>query len=83
MLRMERTTVMAEERVLHRLRALAKSRGVSFGELVREALEEKLEREQPALGFLGTVRRGSAAPSARAADEGDLYRPDPSRSARR
>lgn len=65
---------------LHRLRGLAKARGVSFGELVREALEEKLEREQPGLTFLGTARRSTAAPSAREADERDLYRPDPPRS---
>jgi predicted transcriptional regulator len=48
----ERTTIVAEERVLYRLRQLADARGISFGALVREALSEKLDREQPTLTFL-------------------------------
>ncbi len=76
---MKRTTIVAEERVLYRLRQLADSRGVSMGEIIREALEEKLSREQPPLRSLGAIdeRRG---PSARRFDEEDLYRPDEPRS---
>lgn len=67
---------MAEESVLYRIRRLAENRGVSFGEIVREALEEKLDRERPPLTFLDHAEPGPAgAPSARDADEQDLYRP--------
>lgn len=71
---------MTDPVVLERLRDLARGRGVSLGALLREALDEKLAREQPSLSFLGAARRGSTAPSARTADENDLYRPDPARS---
>lgn len=77
---MRRTTVVAEERTLYRLRQLAEARGVSLGEMIREALDEKLAREQPPLRFLGSSpARGPDG--ARAADEDDRYRPDDFRGA--
>jgi predicted transcriptional regulator len=77
MMLMERTTIVAEERVLYRLRKLADARGVSLGAVIREALEEKLEREQPPLSFLDAAEPAPAgAPTAREADEQDLHRPD-------
>lgn len=76
---MERTTIVAEEQVLYRIRQLADERGVSMGEIIREALEEKLSREQPPLRSLGSVA-GREGPSARQFDEEDLYRPDDHRS---
>lgn len=72
---MQRTTIVAEERTLYRLRRLADARGVSLGVVIREALEEKLAREQPPLAFLGASER-SAEVDARAADESEAYRPD-------
>lgn len=77
---MRRTTIVAEERTLYRLRQLADARGVSLGEVVREALEEKLAKEQPALRFLGRSRTRSVV-DARAADEEDHYRADDFRGA--
>lgn len=74
MVRMKRTTIVAEESVLHRLRQLADTRGISFGEIVREALEEKLEREQPPLTFLDVPFEPPPGwPSAREFSENDLY----------
>ncbi|MEX0985688.1 MAG: CopG family transcriptional regulator [Actinomycetota bacterium] len=50
---MVRTTVMAEEIVMERLKALAAERGVSLSMLVREALAEKADeyRPRPSLGI--------------------------------
>lgn len=74
---MERTSIVAEERTLYRLRQLAAARGVSLGAIIREALDEKLEREQPPLTFLGTGEpRPAGMPAPQAADESDAYRPD-------
>ncbi|MGH8898605.1 MAG: CopG family transcriptional regulator [Egibacteraceae bacterium] len=73
---MKRTMIVAEESVLHRLHQLADTRGISFGEIVREALEEKLEREQPPLTFLDVPFEPPPGwPSAREYDEESLYRP--------
>ena len=44
---MERTTIMADPETLRRLRALARERGVSFAEIVREALEAKADEHHP------------------------------------
>lgn len=67
---------MADERVLDRLRQTAAARGLSLGQIIREALEEKVQREQPAVSFIGLAndRRPNDVP-ARRADEQDLYRP--------
>lgn len=77
---MKRTTIVAEERTLYRLRQIADTRGLSLGEVIREALDEKLAREQPPLRFLGrSPSRGSV--DAGAADEDDQYRADDFRGA--
>jgi hypothetical protein len=55
---MERTTIMAEEHVLDRLRALARDRGVSFAEVVREALDEKAAEFRPRPRSLGVADSG-------------------------
>jgi hypothetical protein len=44
---MKRTTLMAEEALLERLRAQARERGLSFAQVVREALEEKARQYRP------------------------------------
>jgi hypothetical protein len=72
---MRRTTIVAEERTLYRLRQLADARGVSLGEVIREALEEKVEREQPPLRFLG-ISPVRGAVDAQAAEEDQGYRAD-------
>ncbi|MHB8512768.1 MAG: ribbon-helix-helix protein, CopG family [Actinomycetota bacterium] len=52
---MIRTTIMADEGTIKKLRMLAKERGVSFAEIVREALRHKAEELRPKLTFLGSV----------------------------
>lgn len=55
---MKRTTIMADEQVLDRLRALARDRGVSFAEVVREALDEKAAEFRPKPRSLGIADSG-------------------------
>jgi hypothetical protein len=55
---MLRTTVMAEEEVVERLRMLARDRGVSFAEIAREALEEKAREYRPRPTCLGLGSSG-------------------------
>lgn len=50
---MRRTTILANEETLQRLRALARERGVSFAHVVREALEEKAGEYRPKPRSLG------------------------------
>lgn len=57
---MERTTIVADERVLERLRALAHDRGVSFAEVVREALETKAGEFRPTPRSIGIASSGGA-----------------------
>lgn len=45
---------MADEKTLQRLRALARERGVSFAEVVREALEDKAAEHHPPLLSVGS-----------------------------
>jgi len=55
---MERTTVMATPETLRRLRALARDRGTSFAEVVREALDEKAGEYRPRPTSLGIASSG-------------------------
>ncbi|HXF71913.1 MAG TPA: ribbon-helix-helix protein, CopG family [Actinomycetota bacterium] len=57
---MIRTTVMADERTMERLRALARERGVPLSHVVREALEEKARQYRPKPRSLGI---GSSGPN--------------------
>jgi hypothetical protein len=54
---MVRTTVMADQIVMERLKGLAAQRGVSLSALIREALEEK-SREYRPKPRLGIARSG-------------------------
>lgn len=45
---MKRTTIFAEERLLNRARKVAERRGVSFAELVRDAIEQYIAAPQSA-----------------------------------
>lgn len=55
---MKRTTIVADEETLARLRALARDRGVSFAEVAREALEEKAGEYRPRPKSLGVGDSG-------------------------
>ena len=56
---MVRTTVMADQIVMERLKALAAERGVSLSMLIREALEEKAGEYRPKPSFLGKLDSGT------------------------
>lgn len=53
-----RTTIMADEGTVRRLRALAEDRGVSFAEVVREAMEDKAREYRPRPKSLGAGSSG-------------------------
>jgi hypothetical protein len=63
---MIRTTIMAEEETLQRLRALARERGVSLAQVVREALEQKAEEYRPKPKILGMFTSGDPGLSQKA-----------------
>ncbi len=67
---MQRTTIMADPETLERLRAIARDEGRSLAEVIREALEARVERPRPRLGFLGVgASRPGTGPTAREAGE--------------
>ena len=66
---MVRTTVMADERTLERLRALARDRRVSFAEIVREALDQKAAEYRPRPSCLGIGDSGRTDISSTVATE--------------
>ena len=70
---MNRTTLMLPDKVRDRLRRLAADRGVSMATLVREAIDEKLERTRPTPRSLGIGASGATDTARRAGDE----RPEP------
>ena len=49
---MQRTTIVAPEHLLKRLRRMAAERGTSMADLIREALEDKVGTDRPRLGFI-------------------------------
>jgi hypothetical protein len=72
MMRMQRTTIMADESTIEELRNLARERGVSFAVVVREALDEKARSYRPRPTSLGT---GQSSPSRTAAMRGSRRQP--------
>lgn len=74
---MRRTTIVAPEEVLERLRALAAERGVSLAAVIREALEEKAGRHRPKPRSLGMGASGHTDTAQRSAEEG--FVPEPCR----
>lgn len=68
---MERTTIMADAETLEKLRSLSRERGVSFAEVVREALAEKATEYLPAPTCLGLFESGRGDGSA-VADAGKI-----------
>jgi hypothetical protein len=53
---MSRTTIIADDHVIARLKSLARERGVSFSQVVREALEEKALTHRPKPKSIGVFR---------------------------
>ena len=70
---MQRTTIVAPEELLQKLRLVAAERGTSLAALIREALEEKARGYRPLPRSLGIGASGYADTARRTADE----RPEP------
>jgi ribbon-helix-helix CopG family protein len=66
---MRRTTIVAPEHLLARLRRMAAERGVSMADLIREALEDKLRSNHPRPRSLGLGASGHADTSRLAGHE--------------
>lgn len=69
---MQRTTIMADEDTVERLRILARERRVSLATVVREALDEKARSYRPKPASVGT---GQSAPSRTAATRASQRQP--------
>lgn len=52
---MQRTTIMADEETLTRLREIARDEGRSLADVIREALEQRVRRVRPPLHFVGVA----------------------------
>lgn len=66
---MSRTTLTLDEAVRRRLRRLAADRGVSMATLIREAIDEKVDRLAPKPRSLGIGASGTSDTARRSADE--------------
>ena len=76
MLPMKRTTIVAPDEVLQKLRRVAVERHVSLAAVIREALEEKVESHRPHLRSLGIGDSGHTDTSERASNPRDeLFEP--------
>jgi ribbon-helix-helix CopG family protein len=56
---MKRTTIMADEELLDRLRAAARREGRSLAEIIREGLLWRAERRPARLRFIGAAASSS------------------------
>ena len=70
---MDRTTLSLPEETRRRLRRIAAERGVSMAAIIREAIDEKVERLAPKPRSLGIGKSGVRDTARRTADE----RPEP------
>jgi hypothetical protein len=70
---MERTTLSLPEATRRRLRRIAAERGVSMATIIREAIDEKVERLAPRPRSLGIGASGQTDTARRSAVE----RPEP------
>ena len=66
---MRRTTIVAPEELLDRLRAMAAERRTSMATVIREALEEKVKNHRPCPKSLGIGASGHSDTARRTADE--------------
>lgn len=55
---MRRTTIMADDSLLDRLRAIARDEGTSLAEIIREGMELRAQRGRPAMTFVGSISTG-------------------------
>lgn len=70
---MYRTTFTLDDAVRRRLRRVAADRGVSMATIIREAIDEKVDRLAPKPRSLGVGASGASDTARRSADE----RPEP------
>jgi hypothetical protein len=68
---MSRTTIMAPDALLDRLRSIAKEEGISLGEVIRQGLEWRADqRRRRPPSFIGAVESdGSVGDTAERAEE--------------
>jgi plasmid stability protein len=66
---MRRTTIVASEELLKRLRHMAAERGQSMADLIREALEEKVASDRPRPRSVGLGASGYTDTAQRAGHE--------------
>ena len=72
---MKRTTIVAPEELIERLRRVAEDRGVSLATVIREAMEMKAEASIPKPKSLGIASSGFSDIPRRSADERSVPRP--------
>lgn len=72
---MRRTTIMADDALLDRLRAIAAEEGVSLAEVIREGMELRAQRSRPMLTFVGSIATGR--PGHRTAESASDLKPAP------
>ncbi len=70
---MDRTTLTLDRETRQRLRRIAAERGISMAALIREAIDETIERHAPVPRSLGAGASGIADTARLAGDE----RPEP------
>jgi hypothetical protein len=70
---MDRTTITLEVETRARLRRIAAERGISMAALIREAIDETIERHAPRPRSLGVGASGTPDTARRSGDE----RPEP------
>jgi metal-responsive CopG/Arc/MetJ family transcriptional regulator len=66
---MQRTTIVAPDELLKRLRRMAAERGTSMADLIREALEDKVRTDRPRPRSLGLGASGYSDTARRAGEE--------------
>jgi plasmid stability protein len=71
----QRTTIVAPDELLRRLRVVAAERGTSMAELIREALEEKVAQHRPKPKSLGIGDSGRTDIARRTGEEGFVPEP--------
>jgi len=55
MAKMTRTTIVADDELLDQLRAIAKTEGVSLGQVIRQGLEWRVKTRRRVTSFIGSV----------------------------
>lgn len=66
---MSRTTIMADDDLLERLREIARTEGISLGEVIRQGLEWRAQTRRRMPSFVGAVRSGGGPHDTASRDE--------------